>query len=627
MDELAPATAAPEITAVVPEDPHALPKLDLAPFPEERFMRWIKGLKVQTKDFGLKQFELLGTQRYILEEIKKGLAEGVSTFVILKARQLGASTFFIALDLFWAFEYGGLSGAFATHTDQSKAMFRNIIKVFFANLPKTHKIRASKENRDMLILQNGSMFVYLVAGIKQKEVGNLGRSGSFNFLHASEVAFWGSEEDKKELGATMSTHYRHRLEIYESTANGFNHFEDQWRSAKSSPTQRAIFVGWWRNELYAFSQSHPWFRIYMPEGAATALSPLERRRKRLVQEEYDFDVTAEQIAWYRWKLAEQTDGDQAKMDEMFPWVEEDAFVATGAKFFTNEALTDAMRHARKQPLLPFRYLIKDSWQDVGVVACNQKQAELKIWEEAEPDGIYTIGCDPAYGSSDDADRSVIHVARAFADKLIQVAEFCTPNVSTYQCAWILAHLCGYYRNCVVNLEITGPGTVVFDELNRLRSEIMQSGAPAKGEPDLRNVLSNMKHYLFRKPDNPSGGLAFQWRTTSETKTVLMNGFKDAIELRRHILNSMFCLEEMKSIILENGQIHGEGRKKDDRVMAAALAHEAWRQWVRPRLFSSGMTYEKVMQNAVTGGPTQVEKMAIDYLRGAKILMPGKNLGA
>src|SRR5215469_5077914 len=605
-----------------------LPKLKLAPFPRARFLDWCKSLKIQTKDLGLAPFKLLGTQLYVLDQICAGLDDGVSTFVILKARQLGMSTFFIALDLFWAFEYAGLSGAFATHSDQSKSLFRNIIKVFFAHLPKSHKIKYTTENRDMLILKNNSMFAYLVAGTKTKEVGSLGRSGAFNFLHASEVAFWGTEEDKRELMATMSTHYLHRLQIFESTANGFNHWEEQWRAAKSSPTQKAIFVGWWRNELYAFAQSHPWYRVYMPDGEHTALTPLERRRVREVKQTEGVDITTEQIAWYRWKLTEEIDGDQAKMDEMFPWLPDDAFVATGAKFFTNESLTRAMRAARTAQLLAYRYVLRDKWLDTGVVNCHQKQATLKIWEEPVPTGVYSIGCDPAYGSSDEADRSVIHVARCYADRLIQVAEVCTTEVSTYQCAWVLAHLAGYYRNVSVNLEISGPGTTVFDELNRLRLELNQTPAlDAKDQPAIANVLAAMKYYMFKKPDNPSGTLAYQWRTSSaELKAILLNGFKDAFELNRHTVTSLYCLEEMKGIILEAGVIHGEGRKKDDRVIAAALAHEMWRRWIQPRLFNSGLTYAAVNKHDVVGGPSQVEKIAIDYLRRARILAPGQNVG-
>src|SRR5262249_52681515 len=231
------------------------------------------------------------------------------------------------------------------------------------------------------------------------------------------------------------------------------------------------------------------------------------RRKRLVRELYGADVSAEQIAWYRWKLDDECSGDQSKMDEMFPWTPEDAFVATGSAFFTDESLTVAMRRSRKQAYIPFRYALSDRWQDTAVTAVRDKRADLKIWEEAHPKGYYAIGCDPAYGSSDTADRTVIHVARCFADCIVQVAEFTSPSVSTYQCAWVLAHLAGYYRNCVVNLEITGPGSTVFDELQKLRTDT--AGVRA-GEPDLRNALASMRYYLYRRPDNiTGGGLAYQ----------------------------------------------------------------------------------------------------------------------
>ena len=316
------------------------------------------------------------------------------------------------------------------------------------------------------------------------------------------------------------------------------------------------------------------------------------------------------------------------MDEQFPWLEDDAFVATGAKFFTNESLTRAMRAARARQLLAYRYQLGDKWLETAVIECHQKQATLKIWEEATPTGIYSIGCDPAFGSSDEADRTVIHVARCYADKLVQVAEFATTETSTYQCAWVLAHLAGYYRNVSVNLEISGPGTTVFDELNRLRAELAQTPAHSpEGVPNIGNVLGAMKYYMFKKPDNPSGTLAYQWRTSSaELKAILLNGFKDAFELNRHLVISLYCLEEMKGIILEAGSIRGEGRKKDDRVIAAALAHEMWRRWIQPRLFQMGLTYDAANKKDVVGAPSQVETIAIDYLRRARILAPGQTIG-
>src|SRR5262249_58483611 len=85
-------------------------------FPRRRFMAFLKELRVQTKDYGLQRMDrLLGTQRYLLDEIEKGMEKGQTTFVVLKARQLGMTTICAALDLFWMMEHPGLSGAMAAH--------------------------------------------------------------------------------------------------------------------------------------------------------------------------------------------------------------------------------------------------------------------------------------------------------------------------------------------------------------------------------------------------------------------------------------------------------------------------------------------------------------------------------
>jgi hypothetical protein len=603
--------------------PLQLPTIGVEPFPRAKFMAFLSRLKILTKDFGLVPMTLLGTQSYVLDEMCKAVASGITTFYILKARQLGMSTFFIALDLFWAMEHDGLLGAFVTHEDKSKAMFRNIIKIFFANLPRTHKIKWDIENRDMLILKNSSVLQYLVAGTKEKAKGGLGRSSANNFIHGTEVAFWGSPDDLNELGATMSTHYPFRLKIYETTGNGFNFFSEMWDEAKDDPTICRIFVGWWRHDHYSLPDGHPWFKIFMPQGHQTPLHILERKRIRLVKHQYGIDINHNQIAWYRWKLESELKGDQSKMDEQFPWTEEDAFVATGAVFFTNDSLTDAMKRARQQPFMPYKYMFTERWEDTIVTPTRDRRAELKVWEEADPRGHYVIGCDPAYGSSEAADRAVIHVARCFSDRLVQVAEFVSPIVSTYQCAWALCHLAGYYRNVMVNLEMNGPGEAVFNEMNALKmnTQHMISHTPdGKVTHDLRYVLNMMRHFLYRRADSMNAQLAYQWRTSGTNKPPMLHAFKDAFELHRFILNSMYLLEEMKTIVTDGTTIAAEGNSKDDRVMAAALAHEAWRKWVQPKMRNMGLTFERAYMEAQGAGPNQAHRMVIDYLRSQKIVV-------
>ncbi len=114
----------------------------------------------------------MGSQKYVLEEIVEGMARGITIFVILKSRQLGISTLFLALDLFWAFEHWGTLGVFATHDEGSRDQFRNQIEVFLTGLPKSHKIPYNVNNRLMLVLDAPclSIFRYLVAGTRTTAV-------------------------------------------------------------------------------------------------------------------------------------------------------------------------------------------------------------------------------------------------------------------------------------------------------------------------------------------------------------------------------------------------------------------------------------------------------------------------
>jgi hypothetical protein len=592
----------------------------VAPFPLDRFLKFVSVLKVQSKDYGLVNFKLLGTQRYVLDEIVKALNDGITTFTILKARQIGMSTFFLALDMFWAFEHKGLLGVFITHKEESRDDFRAVIDVFLAEIPSNYKVRDIRHNRNLLIFKNGSKFRYLIAGTSENRKGGLGRSGAANYVHGTEVAFWGNEDDIRAFKSSTSSLYEHRLQVWETTANGFNHFWDTWEEAKVSPTKCAIFVGWWRNELYQFETKHPYFSAFCPD---TTPTPMERKRIKAVREEYGFEISMQQIAWYRWKLQDEFDGDQSMMDQEYPWTEDDAFQATGSKYFEVDALSDALKVAKRLPYKAFRYKLTMRWEETRVMAVRDPRAELRIWEDASQFGYYVIGCDPAYGSSDEADRTAISVWRCFSDRIVQVAEYCSNEISTYQCAWVLAHLAGYYgtNDARVILEIQGPGTAVWQEVERIRDMTRE----VKDTPEssgIRNVLRHVNNYFYRRADTVSGGgLAFHWRTTEELKRQVMAKYKDGFELQRLIPRSVALLEEMRRIVNDGGHIAAEGRHKDDRVIAAALAHEAWRMWMQGKLKSMNMTAARAEQVEISGGVKPVDRLIMDFMKKAGIAVP------
>jgi hypothetical protein len=354
----------------------------VAPFPRDRFLKFLAQLKVQSKDYGLVPFRMLGSQRYVLDEICRGLDEGITTFVILKGRQQGMSTFFLALDMFWAFNFKGLLGVFITHQEGSRDDFRSAIEVFFAETPKGFLVRYARHNRNLLILKNGSKFRYLIAGTSENRKGGLGRSGSANYVHATECAFYGNESDVSEFRSQTSSFYPHRLQIYETTANGFNWFSEMWDGALKDPTKRAIFSGWWRDERNQFPLDHPFFLKFMPDGINSSLLPLERKRIREVRETYGFEISLQQICWYRWHLESEKENDQGLMDQEYPFTADDAFQATGAKFFSVESLTTCTREAKKYPFLAYRYKLTTKFEETRLQQTRDPRSPLRVWEEA-----------------------------------------------------------------------------------------------------------------------------------------------------------------------------------------------------------------------------------------------------
>ena len=235
-----------------------------------------------------------------------------------------------------------------------------------------------------------------------------------------------------------------------------------------------------------------------------------------------------------------------------------------------------MRAAKKTPFQTWRYKLGMKFDETEVKQVKDTRAELRIWEIRRV-RILRARLRPGLWQSDEADRSVISIWRCYADCIVQVAEYCSSQPSTYQCAWVMAHLAGYYGvNWLMPIiEINGPGQAVFDELEKVR-RMASDIKPHDEDYHIRNILANMRHYFYRRMDSPGGGgLAYHWRSSQDLKTRMLNQYKNGIELHRAVPRSVPLLEEMQRVVNEGGNIGGEGRSKDDRVIGAALAYQAW----------------------------------------------------
>ena len=577
-------------------------------FDLQQFYAFCKQLKIETKEQGLRKMDnLLGTQTYVMSEIAKGLEEDKHFFVILKGRQLGVTTISLALDLYWHFINPGLQGTLVTDTDENKDMFRSTLSMYMDGLPKEYKIPLIAHNRNQLSLKNRSRLFYQVAGLRSK--GSLGRGKAITYLHGTETSSWGDEEGLASLLASLAETNPDRMYIFESTARGYNMFHDMYTTAKRAKTQKAIFCGWWRNEFYAADPDGPVYKTYWDGKLAVEEKEWVKEIKKL----YGFEINSRQIAWWRWKMLEGIK-DDALMYQEFPPTEDYAFVMTGSSFFSNARCTDAAKAAKRLAPEMYRYAFGQLFQDTEVIKSTERMATLRIWEQPIDTAHYVIGADPAYGSSDWADRFCIQVYRVYADGLDQVAEFATSELNTYQFAWVIAHLAGAYKNSTLNLEVNGPGQAVINEIRNLkRLAVSMGGKMGQG---LMDVLGSMSNYIWRRNDTMGGiSNSIGYLTTQSTKERMLNYMKDYFERQMMGVYSMDLLEEMKGIVRDGGSIEAAGRGKDDRVIASALACVAYAEQVQPRLIAQGISRDlSKKQEDFTPEQLAVGKNVSNYLK-------------
>jgi hypothetical protein len=574
----------------------------------KQFYAFCSELKIETKEQGLRKMDnLLGTQTYVMDEISSGLESGIHFFVILKGRQLGITTISLALDLYWHYINAGLNGTLVTDTEENRDMFRGTLGSYMDGLPKEFKIPILAHNRNSLALKNRSRIFYQVAGLRAK--GSLGRGKGITFLHGTETSSWGDEEGLASLLASLAETNPKRLYIFESTARGFNMFHDMYVTAKRARTQKAIFCGWWRNEFYSAAPDTDVYKVYW-DGK---LTPEEKEWTRDIKKLYNFEINSRQMAWWRWKMLEGIKDDSLMYQE-FPPTEDYAFVMTGTSFFSNSRCTDAMKIAKKIDCDHYRYAMGVNFQDTEVLKSTERLSTLKVWEEPIDTAYYVIGADPAYGSSDWADRFCVQVFRCYSDGMEQVAEFATSELNTYQFAWVISHLAGAYKNSTLNLEVNGPGQAVLNEIKNLRRQAASMGN-AMGK-SLMDVYGSMSNYIWRRNDT-MGGLSnsLGWLTTQATKERMMNYTKDLFERQMLDVYSVDTIEEMKTIIRDGATIEASGRNKDDRVMAMALACAAYSEQVQPQLIQRKLS-RKVSRELEAKTPEQlsVGKGVSNYLK-------------
>lgn len=421
---------------------------------------------------------------------------------------------------------------------------------------------------------------------------------------------WQNVEGVQALKASLAESYQERLYTWESTARGFNQWYEMVEEAKRDDlNQQFIFVGWWGKEDYAIPEGTRLFERY----GTSELTADERKRIKLVKDKYGWEVTREQIAWWRRKVdptreREADEKEDGLLTQDYPWDEDEMFQSTGSTFFNAEKLTEISKKASDFSFRPFKFWPGHTFLDCEIDKVKTyRETDVKIFEDPEPESIYVIAGDPAYGYDTTNDRASCQVLKCYADCVEQVAEACSPLWHPKQFAHLMLTLVGHYglggqNEIQFMLELQGGGEATLMEIQTVRKLVTNSYLSDKArESGLQNLFVNFRNYVQKSPNSMNDGNLYQWKTTVANKVPLLERLRDVTHDGTLLIRSYDTLGEMKSVAREGNVIKAEGSKKDDRVMSLALGVRAWEDRIRPKMIAGRRT-RQAFQAAQTMSP-------------------------
>jgi hypothetical protein len=339
-------------------------------------------LKIKDKLSGkFVPFRLNKAQKYFLDEARRQkLATGKIRAIMLKARQVGCSTFTEAKAFHFVSHREGVNAFILTHLRQSTDALFKMSKNYYDLCPKEFQPHLGKSNANELYFDNlKSGYLVGTAGEKAQ-----GRGTTNHFFHGSEVAYWQNGGDHIS-GILKSIPNANNTEVYlESTANGTdNIFYEIWQKASKNQSEFIpLFAPWfWQSE----------YTIDRPIQGSEILDEEERDYLKR------YGLTNKQMYWRRNEISLfnslNKDG-YKEFDREFPGEASVAFNVSKANGFIQPKLINDAIYCREAPCVGNKVMgvdIAAAGTDFNALVVRQGRicGGLKLWQS--DDTMVTVG--------------------------------------------------------------------------------------------------------------------------------------------------------------------------------------------------------------------------------------------
>jgi hypothetical protein len=326
-------------------------------------------IRIRDKPGRLMPLEMNRAQLYMHELAERQMAQrGYVRLIVLKGRQMGASTYIAGRGYFKVTRKSGQKAYILTHELKATNNLFKRVKDIHLHMDPRLKPATGRSNANELTFP-GLASEY---GVGTARVGDTGRSLTVQFFHGSEVAFWqAAKQIVPGLLQTIGTEPGTEVWL-ESTGNGpSNFFAASVQEARKGTTDfELVFCPWFWDPGYA-TPTH-----LVPPNFAESLSMDDMEYRHVHR------LSIEQMHWRSKKIAEFTmseGGDEEAGRATFC----QEYPATVEEAFQGDSDTSFIRSVKV-------VLARQAWSDY--IAKNGKR----------PEGIgpKRMGIDPSYTGGD-----------------------------------------------------------------------------------------------------------------------------------------------------------------------------------------------------------------------------------
>lgn len=214
-------------------------------------------LKIRTKAGVVLPFKMNRAQKFLHDHLELQRREtGKVRAIILKGRQMGASTYIEGRFYWRLWGQRGLTASILTHEQKATDNLFAMAKRYHDNVPDAFRHPTKAANAKELAFE-GRDCSYVVATAGTKEAG---RSSTIQLFHGSEVAFWPNAEEHTAGLIQAISDEPGTERLFESTANGIgNVYQRRYMAAERGASEdMAIFMPWFWDDGYRRTPPEGW---------------------------------------------------------------------------------------------------------------------------------------------------------------------------------------------------------------------------------------------------------------------------------------------------------------------------------------------------------------------------------